>query len=77
MSEQNETWKMMDCPHSAIQMTFTQEELQERAKAYLTRLYGKPGQGNDADKWMERFGLLCGFIGEQFDQPSSGTARVT
>lgn len=49
-----------------ITMRFTKEELMARAKEYMVRFYGKPGQGCDADKWMERFGLLCGFIDEQF-----------
>lgn len=46
---------------------FTKNFMQVRAKEYLVWLYGKPGQGNDSDKWMERFGLLCGFIDEQFN----------
>ncbi len=48
-----------------LTVTFTRELLQERAKAYLTNIYGKPGDGNDADKWMERFGLLIAFIDAQ------------
>lgn len=61
-----------DLIQPAIAITFTQEQLQKRAKEYLTWLYGKPGEGNDADKWMERFGLLCGFIDQQFSPNAPG-----
>ena len=50
------------------QLTVTKAHLQEAAKEYLKQLYGKPGEGNDADKWMEKFGLLYGFIDEQFSK---------
>lgn len=50
-----------------LQITFTKQQLQDRAKSYLVWLYGRPGKETDADKWMERFGLLCGFIDEQFE----------
>ena len=55
---------------SEIQMLFTQRQLVELAKAHMTWLYGKPGQGNDCDRWMERFGLLCMFIDDLFSGES-------
>jgi hypothetical protein len=50
-----------------VSKTFTQEQLQRQAKEFLTELYGKPGDGNDADKWHEKFGLLYCFVSELFE----------
>lgn len=49
-----------------IAMSFTQEDLSNRARTYMEKMYGKPGVGNNVDEWMARFGLLYGFINEQF-----------
>lgn len=42
--------------------SLTREELLDKAKAHMVWLYGKPEQSGDVDKWMERFGLLVGFV---------------
>lgn len=57
---------------SNTEYVFTRESLQDRAKQYLVELFGKPGEGNDPEKWMERYGLLIGFIAEQFPEPKQG-----
>lgn len=54
-----------------MHLATTKEKLQASAKEYLIASYGKPGQGNDADKWMEKFGLMCGFIDELFETKPS------
>ncbi len=50
-----------------MEISFTKEELQKRAKQYLVGIYGLPKDSENCDKWMERFGLLSGFIDEQFE----------
>lgn len=49
-----------------ITCSLTKEEMTKRAKEYLINYYGAPNNSPDLDKWMERFGLLCAFIDEQF-----------
>ena len=51
-----------------ITMSFTKKELQERAKKYMTSVYGEIGEDMSEDIWLARFGLLCAFIDEQFSE---------
>lgn len=55
------------------EIAFTQKALTDKAKDYMTHLYGKPSDSNDVDRWMERFGLICGFIDEQFNPTEPDT----
>ena len=55
----------LDAPPT--QVAFSKAALLVQVKLYMIRLYGKPGEGNDVDKWNERYGLLCGFADELID----------
>lgn len=50
---------------------YSQDEMMEAAKKFLTDLYGKPSEVANRDNWMEHFGLLLNFILEMFPSDTS------
>jgi hypothetical protein len=54
-----------------LRRTFTKEYLQQETRRYLTRLYGPLETGSDVDGWVEKLGLLYGFVDSQFTEPDA------
>lgn len=46
--------------------TYTREEMIVAAKRFLFHYWGEQYRHENPDKYMERFGMLCAFIDDNF-----------
>jgi hypothetical protein len=53
-------------PALPLRCSYSRAEMIERARDFITEMYGPCQASADRDHWHERFGLLVNFINEQF-----------
>jgi hypothetical protein len=56
---QNSTTKPLRC-------TYSRDEMIDRARDFITEMYGPCQASADSDRWHERLGLLVNFINAHF-----------
>lgn len=53
-----------------LRKAYSKQEMEALAKTLMLETYGKPRELDEEarNRWMEKFGLLCHFIAENFPE---------